>query len=194
MRKIAPVLLDEDPPRRAAVAMVLAPQPEGLRVLMIRRAENPEDPWSGHMAFPGGRTEPRDASLVETAIRETFEEVGVDLASHGELIAPMNELPAYSSGRPVEMVVSPFLFCLDRVRETRIDPQEVAAALWLPLAAFRDDRHHQKTLIETPKFTAEVEAFVVEKQIIWGLTHRMVGNFLAAAFASSEPSGASSAT
>ena len=183
MRQVKPVLLDEDPPMRAAVAMVLAPHPDGPKVLMIRRAEHPEDPWSGHMAFPGGRSEPEDDSLVHTAIRETHEEVGVDLASHGELIAPMNELPAYSSGRPVGMVVSPFLFSLDRVRETRADPGEVAAALWLPLAAFRDKANHRRTPIDTSGFKAEVDAFVVQEQIVWGLTHRMFENFLAAAFA-----------
>jgi 8-oxo-dGTP pyrophosphatase MutT (NUDIX family) len=183
MRKAEAELLDEKDPHRAAVAMVLAPHPDGPKVLMIRRAEHPEDPWSGHMAFPGGRSEPEDLSLVQTAIRETLEEVGVDLTSHGELITPMNELPAYSSGRPVGMVVSPFLFSLDRVRETKIDPEEVAAALWLPLASFRDKSNHRQTLIDTPKFKSEVQAFVVEEQIVWGLTHRMIENFLDAAFA-----------
>lgn len=182
MRQVDAVVLDEDAPLRAAVAMILAPHPDGPKVLMIRRAEHPEDPWSGHMAFPGGRSEPEDLSLVDTAIRETLEEVGVDLARHGELIVPMTELPAYSSGRPVGMVVSPFLFSLDRIRETEIDPEEVAAALWLPLAAFRDKSHHQQTLIDTPNFKAEVEAFVVEKQVVWGLTHRMIENFLVAAY------------
>jgi len=180
MRQVAPVLLEEQDPMRAAVAMILAPHPDGPKVLMIRRAEHPEDPWSGHMAFPGGRSEPEDSSLVETAMRETLEEVGVDLARHGELIVAMNELPAYSSGRPVGMVVSPFLFSLDRTRETRIDPGEVAAALWLPLAAFRDEANHQKTRIDSANFKADVDAFVVEEQIIWGLTHRMITNFLTA--------------
>src|SRR6478752_6570976 len=62
----------------AAVAAVLVPSPDA--VLLIRRAERAGDPWSGHMALPGGRREPEDADLVETARRETFEEVGLQLA------------------------------------------------------------------------------------------------------------------
>src|SRR4051812_3842337 len=57
--------------RRAAVAAILRDAAEGPEILFIRRAEHPQDPWSGHMAFPGGREEPGDADLLETAIRET---------------------------------------------------------------------------------------------------------------------------
>ena len=61
----------------AAVAIVLAPDPDA--VLLIRRAERAGDPWSGHMALPGGRYEPKDPDLLGTALRETVEEVGVAL-------------------------------------------------------------------------------------------------------------------
>lgn len=61
---------------RAAVAVVFGP---GDEVLFIRRAERPGDPWSGDMAFPGGRASPDDLSTRHTAERETWEEVGLDL-------------------------------------------------------------------------------------------------------------------
>src|SRR5512138_157863 len=69
---------DDDPALRwAAVAVVLVPSPDA--VLLIRRAERPGDPWSGHMALPGGRRESGDADLVATAIREAAEELGLAL-------------------------------------------------------------------------------------------------------------------
>lgn len=182
MRIWEPSLLDVNPTRRAAVAMILAPDPDGPRVLLIRRAEHPHDPWSGHMAFPGGRAEESDAGLADTAKRETSEEVGIDLVSHGELITPMSEVPAYSGGRPVDMVVSPFLFFLDQVRDATPDPSEVAEAVWLPLDAFRGDAHRGTTPIDTPNFKAEMPAFIVDANVVWGLTYRMIENFIEAAY------------
>ena len=182
MRAWTPELLDVNPRRRAAVAMILAPHEEGPRVLLIRRAEHPHDPWSGHMAFPGGRAEEEDADLATTAVRETAEEVGIDLVSHGDLVTPMSEVPAYSGGRPVDMVVSPFLFLLDQVRDTSPDPSEVAEAVWLPLESFRGETHRGTTPIDTPNFKAEMPAFVVDSNVVWGLTYRMIENFLEAAY------------
>ncbi|MFP6664562.1 MAG: NUDIX domain-containing protein [Deltaproteobacteria bacterium] len=183
MKAWQPTPIEGDPQRRAAVALILAPHEDGPQILLIRRAENPRDPWSGHMALPGGGVEETDAGLAATAARETAEEVGVDLESHGELITALNEVPAYSGGKPVGMVVSPFLFSLDRVRETRPDPGEVAAALWLPLAAFQLEENRTTTPIDTPGFKADMPAFVVNSNIVWGLTYRMIEDFLAAAAA-----------
>ena len=66
-----------DPLIWAAVAVILAPDPDAL--LLIRRAERAGDPWSGHMALPGGRQEPTEPDLFTTAVRETAEEVGLTL-------------------------------------------------------------------------------------------------------------------
>ena len=66
---------------RAAVAVVLGPTSEGLQLLFIERAQHPDDPWSGHIAFPGGRIEADDPSPRAAAERETLEEVGLDLST-----------------------------------------------------------------------------------------------------------------
>jgi 8-oxo-dGTP pyrophosphatase MutT (NUDIX family) len=183
MKVWEPIRIEENPRRRAAVALILAPHEDGPQVLLIRRAENPRDPWSGHMALPGGGAEEIDDGLAATAVRETAEEVGIDLEGHGQLITALNEVPAYSGGKPVDMVVSPFLFMLDRVRETRPDPSEVAAAIWLPLAAFQGEANRGTTPIDTPRFKAEMPAFIVNSNIVWGLTYRMIEDFLEAAAA-----------
>src|SRR5688500_11808432 len=82
------------PARRAAVALVLRDGPQGLELLFIRRAEHPLDPWSGQIAFPGGRAEPGDADLRTTAIRETAEELGFDLAADAEYLGHLDEVQA----------------------------------------------------------------------------------------------------
>src|SRR5689334_10241192 len=107
MRQRAPQVVGLEPGSRAAVAMVLAPEEDDLRVLMIKRAEHPHDPWSGHMALPGGRHDLGDGDLAETAIRETAEEVGIDLAAHGQLINRLDDLQATARGRNLDMVISP---------------------------------------------------------------------------------------
>src|ERR1700680_3050243 len=84
-------LIDPAVPR-AAVALVLRQGARGLEILLIKRAEHMDDPWSGHVALPGGREEPADASLQETAVRETLEETGIDLARDGEVLGALDDL------------------------------------------------------------------------------------------------------
>ena len=86
-------------PKRAAVAAVLRPGSNGPEVLLIRRAEHPNDPWSGHMAFPGGREDPCDADLFGTAVRETLEEVALDLTTNAALLGTLDDLPAVARGK-----------------------------------------------------------------------------------------------
>src|SRR6186713_2279177 len=96
-------------PRRAAVALVLAPSSAGeatLSLLLVRRSEREGDPWSGHMALPGGHAHPEDADLLHTARRETLEEVGVDLAG-AELLGQLDDV---SPMRSSDMAVRPFVF------------------------------------------------------------------------------------
>jgi 8-oxo-dGTP pyrophosphatase MutT (NUDIX family) len=104
----APHVVDLRDARRAAVAVTLAPGPEELEVLLIRRAEHEGDPWSGHMAFPGGHHDPTDPTLAATAERETLEEVGIDLARHGRLVSRLDEVQAQARGSALDMVVTPF--------------------------------------------------------------------------------------
>lgn len=175
-----PRVVDLAAARRAAVAMTLAPMEDDLGVLLIRRAEHDGDPWSGHMAFPGGHRDPVDTSLTHTAIRETREEVGIDLEAHGQLVSRLDDVQARARGRDLDMVVTPFLFVLDQPRSTIIDRSEVADALWIPLQVFRDDRYHGTTAIERGSFRADFPAFLYEGNIVWGMTYRMIRDFLRA--------------
>jgi ADP-ribose pyrophosphatase YjhB (NUDIX family) len=175
-----PVTVPHEPGARAAVAMVLAPEDRDLGVLLIQRAEHPLDPWSGHMALPGGRHEIGDRDLVHTAMRETHEEVGVDLARHGRLIGALDEVQASARGRDLDLVITPFLFALDAQRPTAIDETEVAAAFWVPLGVLRDDRHHGTTAVSRGDYRADFPAFLFEGYTVWGLTYRILQGFLEA--------------
>ena len=109
--------------RQAAVAVILRErvrervhEDDSRKVtdlLFIRRAEKQGDPWSGHMAFPGGHKDPTDTSLIAAAIRETHEEIGVDLTRIGTHIGTLDHQRAQPRGRPLNMLIAPFVFRVD---------------------------------------------------------------------------------
>src|SRR4051812_5322491 len=89
----------------AAVAAILRESPTtgGVELFFIRRAEHPQDPWSGHVAFPGGRRDPEDVTLLATAIRETREEVGIDLTI-SDVVARLPDIPAVTRSKTVRLI------------------------------------------------------------------------------------------
>ena len=157
-----------EPAPSAAVAAILhaAEEPE---ILFIKRAERAGDPWSGHMAFPGGRREPGDESLVETARRETLEEVGLDLRARGELLGPLEDVPTHTTG----LVVRPLVW---GVRERPILPpnEEVAALGWAPLGPLMSGARDATYHLEWKGMPHRFPAFETESGIVWGLTYRML--------------------
>jgi 8-oxo-dGTP pyrophosphatase MutT (NUDIX family) len=162
--------------RRAAVALVLRDAGGSLELLFIRRAEHESDPWSGQMGFPGGRAEPHDDNLQATAMRETWEETGLDLRSAAEPLGALDEVRALARGRPVDLVIAPFVFHMQRPAEGR-PSLEVVSLHWLPLRSLLDPAwrstlqyHHGEGSIELPCIRAE-------GLVIWGLTYRMFENF-----------------
>jgi 8-oxo-dGTP pyrophosphatase MutT (NUDIX family) len=158
-------------PRRAAVAIVLRDGDDGIEVLFIHRAEHPQDPWSGHMAFPGGRTEKDEAPLT-TAMRETEEEVGLDLAS-AQLLGALDELQP-ARRHPLDLAISPFVF---RVAPD-VMPQpnhEVRQICWFSLDALMTDRYRSTYDYSEGGSILRFPCFRVEERVIWGLTYRMFG-------------------
>jgi 8-oxo-dGTP pyrophosphatase MutT (NUDIX family) len=162
---------------RAAVALLLRVRGGEVELLLIRRAEREGDPWSGHMALPGGRWQPGDANLAVTAARETREEVGIDLWRHGRRLGELDEL-APRSARIPGIVVSPFVYHLTGGPEPRPN-HEVQAAIWVRV----DELLHPDAAIEylhdlADGGTLAFPAYDARGQVVWGMTHRILAGFL----------------
>lgn len=172
-------VVDPGAHRHAAVALVLCEAPWGLDVLFIERSHHEQDPWSGHVGFPGGRVEEGDSGPRAAAERETFEEVGLDLATAAYL-GRLDDL----LGTHVPIVVSCFVFGLGAKPGLSPNPAEVRQAFWLPLAELLDrGRHGEKTSL----FQGEVVSYPAIRVLgegspwLWGITYRLLWQFLEAA-------------
>lgn len=162
--------------RRAAVATILRERDGRTDVLFIRRAEHESDPWSGHMAFPGGRFDRKDPDLAHTAVRETLEEVGIDLRRDAEPVGELDDLPAMARGRPVGLVISPFVWAM-RNDSPLVLNHEVTEAVWAPVEPLY--RGERITTIDYPYEgrTLHLPGFDVEGRVVWGLTYQMLSLF-----------------
>jgi len=171
-----------DPAPRAAVAAILRQEPTGTEVLFIERAEHPRDPWSGHVAFPGGRRDPTDASLLATVVRETREELGLELG-RAELVARLPDVPAPRTSRTrPSLVVTPFVFALREAAELTPSAAEVADTLWVPLDAFVRGQGKGTFRFTWEGREHEVPCFRLapRDRVLWGMTYRMLGTLFEA--------------
>jgi len=157
----------------AAVAAVIRQAPDGVEVLFIHRAEDPRDPWSGHMAFPGGRVEDGDADSQEAAVRETREEVGLDLHDDGVLLGRLSDVAAVGRGRPLSLVVEPYVFIIED-RPTLDPNHEVAEVVWVPLDFLLDRRNRSTIPWQHGEITVNLPCYRYRDHVIWGLTFGMV--------------------
>lgn len=174
----APRVVPEMEIARAAVALLLRPSADGLELLLIQRAERAGDPWSGHMALPGGREQASDESPVHTAARETREEVGIDVEAGGRLLGALEPVWPQSSRAP-GILVRPFVFSVPADSEP-VPNEEVAAALWIPLDELRGPGAVTEHLLEMEGARYRFPAIGTRGYVIWGLTHRILSDFLGA--------------
>lgn len=162
--------------RYAAIALVLRPAANGPELLMIRRAEKAGDPWSGHIACPGGRMDPGDEDLAATAIRETREETGVDIARDGRLLGPLDDLSPRTPTLP-PIIIRPFVAIVHRGVTHTIN-EEVAEAFWVPLAAIRERASWGLGTVTVRTQELSVPTFRHGSYTVWGLTERALRDFL----------------
>lgn len=157
---------------RAAVAAIMREHEGRSEILFIKRAERASDPWSGHMAFPGGRREPEDETLLHTAHRETLEEVGLDLRTSARAVGRLPDLTPYSA-MPHPLTVTAFLFALHEPAELTLN-QEVAAAVWAPLEPVLRGDNTTQFRWKRDGVDLLLPALDVDGNIVWGLTYRML--------------------
>jgi 8-oxo-dGTP pyrophosphatase MutT (NUDIX family) len=164
-----PKRIEENGTILCSVAVVLSPEGE---VLLIRRAEHPEDPWSGHIALPGGRVDPGEERL-QAALRETFEETSLRLEADW-LVAELDDVHPRTQYLP-QIVIRPFVFVLPAKAQAR-PSAEVAECLWTPLSALAESAGTAMVNIRGREVAQA--AFSAAGQPVWGLTHRILSQLL----------------
>jgi len=164
--------------RDAAVAVIFRiAERDALELLMIERAAYAGDPWSGHVAFPGGRREPHDATLLDTALRETREEIGVDVLATGRVLGALDRVNPSSPALP-PISIAPFVALLSADVALALS-DEVAGAFWIPLELLqRTDAARDVEVVLSNGSRRVVRAFVHDRYTIWGLTERILRDLL----------------
>ncbi len=156
----------------AAVAVILHDGDEGIEALFIHRAVRAGDTWSGQVAFPGGRRERSDTDLLMTAIRETGEEVGVDLAG-AERLGVLDDLHPRTPTLP-PVVVRPFVFALT-ARPPIVLSAEVQDAFWVSFRALQAPGVLGEISIDHPGIPRRVlPAYTLGNHTIWGMSERIL--------------------
>lgn len=166
--------------RGAAVAVVLSRVTRGTLddgdLLLVRRATYPGDPWSGHIALPGGRHEPGDASLEDTARRETLEETGIELRA-ARCIAALPEVVPRAVQLPA-LVIRPYVFAYSGDRRITLS-EELADAWWHPIAELRRADAWQMLDVHVGEASRSVRGYAWEGHVIWGITERILAELFA---------------
>ncbi|MDA8965243.1 CoA pyrophosphatase [Pseudomonadales bacterium] len=171
--------------RRSAVAMVMDQDDlANASLLLIQRAKHESDPWSGHMAFPGGRHEDYDRNGLATAKREMHEEVGFDIdqleGAHtpGQVIGRLSDFSTRQRAIPIDMVVSPYVFLVEKRPHLTIN-YEVADTVWIPLSYFADLRNRSSLQYSVAGKTVSLPCFrYSEEKVVWGMTLKMIDELL----------------
>ena len=163
--------------KRSAVAMILQVREGELNILMIKRAEREGDPWSGHMAFPGGRMDKTDAHGYAVAVRETEEEVGLTLGEEDQCIGRLSDIITRPKRGPFGMAVTPFVFRLER--EVEFTPnEEVAEVVWVPLEFLLDSDNREQMEWKYKRVKIPLPCYMYEGRRIWVLSLMMLDELM----------------
>ena len=162
--------------RLAGVALILRALGRDLSVLFIQRAIREGDPWSGHIAFPGGHHDRTDTDVLHTVVRETKEEVGITLTS-SDCVSQLPVEKPYTSDQRTDLVVLPYVFALTYEPELYLN-YEVSEVIWVPLKQLISG---ELATIETVNFNSkeyQLPGFRLnERHFVWGLTYRVLQRF-----------------
>ena len=162
---------------RASVALILRPGLDDVDLLLIRRAERDGDPWSGQMALPGGHRQAEDADDQQTALRETEEEIGLNLAQTGEFLGALDHIRASARGHTIDLVLIPFVYQVGA--SPRFTPSdEVAEVLWVSLSAIASGKHFIFHPVQIDGRVTLFTGWSVANHIVWGLTYRIISGLL----------------
>lgn len=159
---------------QAAVAIIRTTGDEP-HYLLLRRAVNPVDPWSGHFALPGGRREAGDRDILETCIRETLEEIGLLLHPHQMIGArPF----ARAGGTTHATLVAPFLFEIPEPAALTLDTTEISESHWLTRGYLLDPINHAREVMSPLLPDRAFPCIKVGTGAIWGFTYGVLSGLL----------------
>lgn len=153
--------------RQAAVLVPLIGGDEELKLLFTRRTESVET-HKGQISFPGGMVEESDADLVETALREAHEEIGISPSA----VHPLGFLNDIAT--PIGFVITPVVGFLRSRPELRLSDSEVAEVFEMPLSFFMDSKNGRQEFREVKGRRYEVWHYDTGKHVIWGATAMIV--------------------
>lgn len=159
--------------RRLAAVAVIVKDVDSPSVLLIRRADRSGDPWSGQIAFPGGKMQQGDRTARNTAVRETLEEVGFDLAKTSKFLG-YGDMTATHTGA---MDVVPTVFEMKRRVEVRPN-EEVASFRWVGLRELMAPEAKSSYVMKFEGTPVELPALASSDYVVWGLTHRILTSLL----------------
>jgi 8-oxo-dGTP pyrophosphatase MutT (NUDIX family) len=162
----------------AVVAAILREVGQATELLLIRRAQDERDPWSGHMALPGGHRSADDVDLLHTAVRETGEEVGLDLSRDAEFLGSLTPLQAMARGRRRDLLIVPLVFALHGSSATTPDAREVDEVIWAKVSVLASGAAETTFDYEHDGNHYALPAYDVDGRIVWGLTYRIVQDLL----------------
>jgi len=165
-KRLRPVSDEQD--ANAAVALILSQENSNFSILFVKRVENLADPWSGQIGLPGGKREAVDKNLKQCVTRETLEETGIAL-SEGRFLGL---LPALRSMPRPELMILPFVVLVEHKPVIRLNEEELQSFIWIRLQQIIASRNTVKI------GSREMPAFVVGETVIWGLTYRIIENFI----------------
>jgi 8-oxo-dGTP pyrophosphatase MutT (NUDIX family) len=165
--------IERDRVPQAAVSLILREAQGSAQALIIKRAERPGDHWSGHLALPGGRAQVEDRDLIATAARETYEEVGIDLLDGGEFIGQLEILTPTNA----RLEITPFVAVAPPEFTMKLNG-EVSRAFWISVTDLK--REGRSSFFSTPLdgVVNKWPAYPSEGGPIWGITERILTNFL----------------
>ncbi len=158
--------------RYAAVSAIFVGDERAPQLLYIRRAERANDPWSGQIAFPGGKHEPFDRTLLDTAMRETQEEIGLDLQRE-RCLGWVDEIKATARGVEIGLIVVPFVFWLDALPKVAPSSDEVSEILQADVAHLRSNSARTTFPYTHEGSSLSLPGYDVDGRVVWGMTYRM---------------------
>lgn len=171
-----PEVVEDGGKRHAAVAAIFHEDATGVRLLFIERARCEGDPWSGHIAFPGGGMEAQDAGARAAAERETLEEIGLDLRT-ADYLGRLDDV----AGATLPVRVSGFVYGVDEMPERFAMNHEVREVFWTRVDDLLDPERRVTLQV---RFEGEepvrpgIDLLGPGRPVLWGITYRFVTRFL----------------